>query len=192
MGATITIVPRIAVLVHRVHTRLLQSRSLGRWDRNEGSCSRFPADCRGAVQQHGSISVIKRFIRSMKNECTRRILVPLAMEAIKGQRGAKLTLVIGYLEGRKHRACWRAELHARARNREGGQTMAADSGRLELAGPVHRAPCVRMARVGRHSAVPGFVIRRRSWSVLAMHNARGLVADRRIKNLARVHRVQIP
>ncbi|MEE8241338.1 MAG: integrase core domain-containing protein [Nitrospirales bacterium] len=106
--------------------------------------------------------MIERFIRSMKNECTRRILVPLALEAmrreltvylawfnehrpsqalggktpnemytgqrpanatfrfeprtmwprrsscaapqaqIKGRRGAKLTLVVGYLEGRKH------------------------------------------------------------------------------------------
>ena len=116
----------------------------------------------GAVQQHGSISVIERFIRSMKNECTRRILIPLALEAMrreftvylawfnehrpsqalggrtpnevytgrrpanatfrfeprtmwprgsscaapqaqtKGRRGAKLTLVVGYVEGRKH------------------------------------------------------------------------------------------
>ena len=116
----------------------------------------------GAVKKYGSISVVERFIRSMKSECTRRILVPLALEAmrreltmyvawfnehrpsqalggrtpnevykgqcpgntafrfeprtmwprrsscaapqaqIRGRRGAKLTLVIGYLEGRQH------------------------------------------------------------------------------------------
>jgi len=31
-----------------------------------------------------------------------------------------------------------AQSHARARDRDGGQTMAADSERLELAGPLHR------------------------------------------------------
>lgn len=31
----------------------------------------------GAVGKHGSIAVIERFIRSMKDECTRQILVPL-------------------------------------------------------------------------------------------------------------------
>ena len=131
--------------------------SFKNWCQRRGIRPRF-----GAVQQHGSISVIERFIRSMKNECTRRILVPLALEAmrreltvylawfnehrpsqalggrtpnevytgqrpanatfrfeprtmwprrsscaapqaqIKGRRGAKLTLVVGYLEGRKH------------------------------------------------------------------------------------------
>ena len=131
--------------------------SFKNWCQRRGIRPRF-----GAVQQHGSISVIERFIRSMKNECTRRVLVPLAMEAmrreltfyfawyneyrpsqaiggrtpkeayeglppanaeprfeqrtmwprqsscaappaqIKGRRGAKLTLVVGYLNGRKH------------------------------------------------------------------------------------------
>jgi putative transposase len=131
--------------------------SFKNWCQRRGIRPRF-----GAVQQHGSISVIERFIRSMKNECTRRILVPLALEAmrreltvyltwfnehrpsqalggrtpnevytgrrpanatfrfeprtmwprgsscaapqaqIKGRRGAKLTLVVGYREGRKH------------------------------------------------------------------------------------------
>ncbi len=131
--------------------------SFKNWCQRRGIRPRF-----GAVQQHGSISVIERFIRSMKNECTRRILVPITLEAmrreltfyfawfnehrpsqaiggrtpreayeglppanaesrfepritwprrsscaapqteIRGRRGAKLTLVVGYLEGRKH------------------------------------------------------------------------------------------
>jgi len=33
----------------------------------------------GAVGQYGSIAVIERFIRSMKSECTRRIMVPLRL-----------------------------------------------------------------------------------------------------------------
>ncbi len=131
--------------------------SFKNWCERRGIRPRF-----GAVQQHGSIAVIERFIRSMKNECTRRVLIPLAMEAmrrelsfyfawyneyrpsralggrtptevytgqrpanvafrfeprtmwprgsscaapqaqIRGRRGAKLTLVVGYVEGRKY------------------------------------------------------------------------------------------
>jgi hypothetical protein len=37
----------------------------------------------GALGKHGSIAVIKRFMRSMKNECTRRIAVPLALGAMR-------------------------------------------------------------------------------------------------------------
>ena len=116
----------------------------------------------GAVGKYGSVSVIERFIRSMKSEGTRKIIVPLRLDAmrlelscyiswynqfrphsflegktpqevyedlapanskaryeprsrwprgspcaapqtmIKGRRGSKLVLVIGYFEGRKH------------------------------------------------------------------------------------------
>jgi transposase InsO family protein len=116
----------------------------------------------GAVGRHGSIAVIERCIRSMKDECTRRVLVPVRQSAmrkelslyaawynkhrphewlegqtpreayegrwprnknprfeprpnrplarccaapqtmIRGKRGVRLNLVIGYLEGRKH------------------------------------------------------------------------------------------
>jgi transposase InsO family protein len=35
----------------------------------------------GAVGQHGSIAIVERFIRSLKDECTRRIVVPLAPKA---------------------------------------------------------------------------------------------------------------
>ena len=37
----------------------------------------------GAVGQHGSIALIERFILSLKNECTRRIFVPLRSEAFR-------------------------------------------------------------------------------------------------------------
>jgi putative transposase len=46
------------------------------WCDHQGITPRF-----GAVGQHGSIALIERFILSLKNECTRIILVPLFMDA---------------------------------------------------------------------------------------------------------------
>ena len=43
-----------------------------RWCRRKGIHQTF-----GAVGQHGSIAVVERFIRTMKDEVTRRILAPL-------------------------------------------------------------------------------------------------------------------
>jgi transposase InsO family protein len=37
----------------------------------------------GAVGQHGSIALVERFILSLKNQCTRVILVPLRSEAFR-------------------------------------------------------------------------------------------------------------
>ncbi len=37
----------------------------------------------GAVGKHGSVAVIERFIRSMKGECTRQILVPFRLDAMR-------------------------------------------------------------------------------------------------------------
>jgi hypothetical protein len=116
----------------------------------------------GAVGEHGSIAIVERFIRSMKNECTSRILVSLGLESmrhelayyvvwynhhrpsqalggrtpwevyaglrpahamprreprrnwpttascaspqttIRSERGTRLSLVVGYVEGRRH------------------------------------------------------------------------------------------
>jgi transposase InsO family protein len=53
----------------------------------------------GAVGQHGSIAVVERTIRSMKDECTRRILVPLRLKAMR----TELSLYVGwYNEHRPH------------------------------------------------------------------------------------------
>ncbi len=46
------------------------------WCDRQGITPRF-----GAVGQHGSIALIERFILSLKNECTRVIVVPLCREA---------------------------------------------------------------------------------------------------------------
>ncbi len=50
------------------------------WCRRKGIRPRF-----GAVGEHGSISVVERFIRTMKDRCTRVILVPLRREAFRGE-----------------------------------------------------------------------------------------------------------
>jgi transposase InsO family protein len=48
------------------------------WCDRQGITPRF-----GAVGQHGSIAIVERFILSLKNECTRVILVPLRREALR-------------------------------------------------------------------------------------------------------------
>jgi transposase InsO family protein len=48
-------------------------KSFKRWCRRKSIRPRF-----GAVGKFGSIAVVERFMRSMKNECTRRILVPFS------------------------------------------------------------------------------------------------------------------
>jgi len=36
-----------------------------------------------AIGKHGSITVVERFIRSMKSECTRRIVVPFRLNQMR-------------------------------------------------------------------------------------------------------------
>ncbi|UCF69279.1 MAG: transposase [Acidobacteriota bacterium] len=57
-------------------------RSFQRWCRRRGIRPRF-----GAVGKYGSIAIVERFIRSMKNECTRRILVPQRLDAMRRELG---------------------------------------------------------------------------------------------------------
>ena len=53
----------------------------------------------GAVGQHGSIAVVERLIKSMKDECTRRILVPCRRRACRREL---LSFVGWYNEHRPH------------------------------------------------------------------------------------------
>jgi putative transposase len=50
----------------------------GRWCLRRGIRQRF-----GAVGKYGSIAMIERFIRTLKNECTRRLLVPFRRVALR-------------------------------------------------------------------------------------------------------------
>ena len=60
--------------------------SFKRWCRRRAIRPRF-----GAVGEQGSIATVERFIRSMKNECTRLIRVPLQIEAIRRELGFYVT-----------------------------------------------------------------------------------------------------
>ncbi|MSP26267.1 MAG: transposase, partial [Myxococcales bacterium] len=53
-----------------------------RWCRMRGIRPRH-----GAVGEHGSIAIVERFIRSVKSECTRRIIVPFHLPAMRSELG---------------------------------------------------------------------------------------------------------
>ena len=57
-------------------------RSYRRFCRDRGICPRF-----GAVGRQGSIAVVERFIRTLKQECTSRLLVPLGIDAMRREVG---------------------------------------------------------------------------------------------------------
>ena len=66
------------------------------WCRRRGIRQRL-----GAVGEHGSIAIVERFIRSMKSECTRRILVPFRLAAMRAELGCYATW---FNEHRPHEA----------------------------------------------------------------------------------------
>lgn len=66
------------------------------WCRRRGIRQRL-----GAVGEHGSIAIVERFIRSMKSECTRRILVPFRLAAMRRELGCYATW---FNEHRPHEA----------------------------------------------------------------------------------------
>jgi len=70
--------------VHIISDHGAEFRSMYRaWCRKNKAKPRF-----GAVAKHGSISVVERFIRSMKQECLRRILLPLSVGRIRNELSA--------------------------------------------------------------------------------------------------------
>ena len=48
-------------------------------------CDRRGRQRRGAVGEHGSIAIVERFIRSMKSEGTRRLIVPFRLAAMRDE-----------------------------------------------------------------------------------------------------------
>ncbi len=56
---------------------MFMSRGYRRWCRRRGIRFRY-----GAVGKHGSIAIIERFFRTLKNDCTRRILVSFRRGAV--------------------------------------------------------------------------------------------------------------
>jgi len=61
-------------------------KSFKNWCRRRAIRPRF-----GAVGKQESIAIVERFIRSMKNECTRRIRVPLQIAAMRHELGFYVT-----------------------------------------------------------------------------------------------------
>ena len=99
------------------------------WCRRRGILPRY-----GAVGNHGSIAVVGRFIRTIKDECTRRMIVPMRRERFRDE----LTLFfLWFNRHRPHRGrtgrtpdevyldrapdseCWRHEPRARWPNESG-------------------------------------------------------------------------
>jgi transposase InsO family protein len=58
--------------------KIFDCRAFKKWCKWKGIRPRY-----GAVGKYGSVSVIERFIRSMKSEGTRRILIPLRTDAMR-------------------------------------------------------------------------------------------------------------
>jgi transposase InsO family protein len=63
-----------------------------RWCRRRGIVQRF-----GAIGKHGSIAVIERFIRTMKEECTQRLLVPYDRAALRRE----ISLYVSWYNGHR-------------------------------------------------------------------------------------------
>ena len=65
------------------HGKQFAAKAFARWCRRHGIRQRF-----GAIGKYGSLAVIERFIRSLKNECTRRILVPYRLAEFQRELAA--------------------------------------------------------------------------------------------------------
>ena len=72
-------------------------------------CKQYKGWCRrrkirpryGAIGKHGSITIVERFIRSMKTECTRQIVVPFRLDRMRKEL---VRYAIWYDEHRPHMA----------------------------------------------------------------------------------------
>jgi len=65
------------------HDSVFDCPGFASWCDGKGIIQRF-----GAVGQHGSIAVIERFIKTLKDECTRRIMIPQIREKFHREIGA--------------------------------------------------------------------------------------------------------
>jgi putative transposase len=72
------------------HGKQFISAGFGQWCRRRGIRQRF-----GAVGKYGSIAVVERFILTMKDGCTRRIIVPCRRDSFRRE----LSLFIAWYDG---------------------------------------------------------------------------------------------
>lgn len=100
----------------------------------------------GAVGQHGSIAVIERFMRTLKSEGIRRIVVPLAIAAMKGE----IRTFVGWYEDHRPHAALRGATPSEIRDR--------------------RKPACKRPRFEPRSRMPqGRTIRGKRGAVLELH-----------------------
>ena len=88
--------PRVLITDHGSQ---FTDKRFGRWCRRRGIRRRF-----GAVGKHGSLSVIERLIRSIKNECTRRLLVPYDRMELRQE----LSLFVDWYNGHRPHSTFEA------------------------------------------------------------------------------------
>ncbi len=74
------------------HGRQFTDDGFRRWCRRRGIRQRF-----GAVEKYGSLSVVERLIRTLKNECTRKLIVPYDRATL----GRELSLFVEWYNGHR-------------------------------------------------------------------------------------------
>ena len=72
------------------HGKQFISAGFGKWCRRKGIHQRF-----GAIGKYGSLAVVERLIRSIKDECTRRLIIPYRRDAFRRE----LTLFVEWFNG---------------------------------------------------------------------------------------------
>jgi len=74
------------------HGKPFRARGFRRWCRRRNIRQRF-----GAVGKYGSIAIVERLIRSLKSECTRRLLVPYHRESFRRE----LAIYVNWYNGHR-------------------------------------------------------------------------------------------
>jgi transposase InsO family protein len=74
------------------HGRQFTDDGFRRWCRRQGIHQRF-----GAVDKYGSLSVVERLIRTLKNECTRKLIVPYNRATLRRE----LSLFVEWYNGHR-------------------------------------------------------------------------------------------
>jgi putative transposase len=108
---------------------------------------------KGAIGKHGSTAIIERLIRSMKSECTRRILVPLRLNAMRSEVGYYATWYNQHrphsaLDGRTPSEVYRGAKPANEKARFEPRPAWPRSARSDV--PIKGKPGVRLTLVLRH------------------------------------------
>ena len=125
------------------------------WCKRRGVRARF-----GAVGQHGSIAIVERFIRSMKEEALARILLPMSVRRLARELDA---YVVWYHEHRPHQGL-RGRTPREVLDEAGAKNHKLSPGR-------QRAPPKRRSEMRPRSLVVSFVEGRRHMPIVKLQRA---------------------